>query len=427
MSRFRGGPRGKTERDEASPPKCENVVIGTQAANRVVARAPEGDLDLISLAVVLWRRRAVVGLVALGTTFVVLGWTLVTPKTYTATATILPIGANDPVVGFADSLAAQLGATFGGLSRGGGTSSDLVEILGSRAMAERVIQKLHLERTLKGWKTHTQLVSSVQHMAKIDPPSTKSKAIGISILGGKPELVAAVANAYVDGLKDMLDEIGYNQAARNRKFIEGQLGKARTELQSAEEKLSRFQAANRLASLPDTISASIQSISSLEAQRISAEVQERTTEEALRAMRSKVDSLQADPNSLVGLEVQKKGLERQKTALNQAKDTFLHQLNTLPPEAMALARLQRDVQVENAVYLALRQQYESAIISENKDSDAFYPLDRADVPERPAAPRLMFNTAVGLGAGLLLGILSAFMKAYLEVRLPAKRIEGVSP
>lgn len=54
---------------------------------------------------------------------------------------------------------------------------------------------------------------------------------------------------------------------------------------------------------------------------------------------------------------------------------------------MELARLQRDVQVLNGVYLVLTQQYETALIAESKESDAFLVLDPPRFRRGRSVPR----------------------------------------
>ncbi|MBM4124764.1 MAG: hypothetical protein FJ246_07425, partial [Nitrospira sp.] len=326
------------------------------------------------------------------------------PRVYVANATLLPTQAADTGSAFAASLVSQLGPAAGMFGAiGSGRTGDLVEILGSRTMAQRVIARAGLKGHFKKAKTQSEIVSRLKAMTRISGPSVGSKLIEVKVESQNADLAAEVANAYVSELKLMLDEIGYNAAARNRRFIEGQLEKNRADLLKVEQQLTTFQATNRLASLPETVVASIRAISDLEAQKIGTEVQLQGISETLSAVKSNVFSLQADPKSVVDLEVRKRSLSAQQQALDRARQAFLNKLSGLPPKAMELARLQRDVQVQNAIYLALNQQYQSALINESKDSDSFLPLDRAERPDRPSFPRRGLIIAIGTMIGILLG------------------------
>lgn len=380
-----------------------------------VSNDQSDEIDLVAHARLLWAHRllilATVAVVGSGSVIA----SFILPKTYTAEATILPMLGPDISGPLAASLGAQLGPAaglLGGLN--GHKSADLVEILNSRSMADRVILRCALNKRIKGWKYHSQLVEKLKGMVVIVPPSIKSKIVNIKVMAPEPELAATIANAYVGELKGMLDEIGYNSAAKNRKFVEHQLDKTRRELSKAEETLATFQAKNRIASLPDTVIASIRSLSDLEAQRIGTEVELKTANETLGTLRSGVESMQIDPQELVALEVKRRGLSAQSEALAKAQDSFLSKLTELPPKAMALARLQRDVQVQNAIYLALRQQYETALVSENKESDSFLPLDRAEAPILPSKPKKQSIIVLGLMAGFVLGIILTYGKVFLK-------------
>jgi uncharacterized protein involved in exopolysaccharide biosynthesis len=247
-------------------------------------------------------------------------------------------------------------------------------------------------------------------MTTITPPSLKSKIIGIEVEAQKPQLAAEIANTYVTELKTVLDEIGFSSASKNRKFIEQQLIKTKKDLTKSEEHLANYQTNNRIASLPDTVMTSIKSIGDLEGQKITTEAEIQSTNEAFGLFKAKVQSLQADPNSLTELDIKRKSLIAQRDALSHQREIFLKQLAELPPKGMALARLQRDVQVQNAIYLALSQQYETAIISENKDSDAFIVLDKAVVPDKAIKPSKVKFAIAGLIFGFFIGIIVATMR-----------------
>lgn len=378
--------------------------------------APTDEIDLVVFGRLFWRRKKEVAVTMLVTAMVALTVSFVLPKSFTADVSILPMTSNDSTAALAAGLAGQLGPLAGMLgSTGSGKTADLVEILGSRAMRQRIIEKCHLDRELK-WKYRSDLLEELAKMTTIVRPSIKDKSIVLKVRAKKPELAALVANTYVSELKLMLDEIGYNSASKNRVFVEKQLAKTKESLVKAENSLADFQEKNRLVSLPETVVASMKAVSDLESQRISAKVQLQSTDEALGTLRSQVDSLQANPTAINELELKKKSLARQESALNAAKETFLNSLKSLPPKAITLARLQRDLQVQNALYLSLTQQFETALIDESKESDAFLPLDTAIVPDRPSFPKKGLNTVLGGFLGFILGLLMVLVRYRSEWR-----------
>lgn len=370
----------------------------------------QDEIDLVELTRCLWRQKALIVSVTAVTATSALLLSLALPKTYIASATVLPMSGNDSSAALAAGLASQLGpmaSMLGGLGNnlGGNKSAELAEILSSRSMAKRVIEKQKLEHEIKGWKHRSELTSKLLKMTTIVAPTLKTKTLTIQVEAPSAELASSIANGYVSELKDMLDEIGYNSATKDRRFLEEQLFKTKAELANAEETLTEFQAKNQIASLPETVMATIRSISELEAQRIGTAVEIQGTNEALSEVSARIDGLQATPQTLTELAIKQKSLKAQEEALQEAQKTYLDKLTKLPPKAMTLARLQRDLQVKNAIYLALTQQYQTALINESKVSEFFLPLDRAEPPTHPSKPNTIVNLLLGSILGVILGSL----------------------
>ena len=383
--------------------------------------AESGDLDFAELGRIIWRQKVLIANITSLATCAALGISFVLPKTYTANATILPSTNPNSTGSMAAVLASQLGPAAGMLGMiGGNATTDLVEILNSRTMAGRIATQLKLEHEFKGNLTRTQQVEKLQKMVEVTAPTIKNRLVSVSVSASRPDLAANIANAYVDNLKIILDEIGYNKATKNLRFVREQLRMAKGNLTLSEEKLTQFQSANNLASLPEAIIASVKSISELEAQQVNTEVQLRSTEESLGELQTRIETLQVDPKLLLEFEIKKKALAVQGRALDKAKKGFLEKLANLPPKGMELARLQRDVEVQNAINLALRQQYETALISENKDSDAFIPLDKAEPPEKPSKPQKLVIVLLGMMGGLM----TSLMIALLRDRFPVNPANG---
>ena len=366
----------------------------------------------------LWQSKRLIAGVTVFTTMSAIILSLVLPKTYSAEASILPLRGGDSSALLAAGIASQLGA-MGGMLGGipGDKSADLVEILSSRTMANRLIERYSLDKEFSGWKHRSELTTKLRKITTISAPTLKNNTLTIRVEAPKAGLAAQIANAYVAELKDMLDEIGYNSASKNRKFVEEQLNKNKIELSQAEEALTRFQAKNQITSLPETVVASIRTLSELEAQRISAAVQAESTSEALNEAKSRISTLQVNPSTVTELEIKRKSLAAQENAFSNAKKLYFDQLVSLPPKAMALARLQRDVQVQNAIYLALTQQYQTALINESKDSDLFLSLDQAEAPIKPTKPRLMINSVLGA----LIGFAGAIMLTVIQTSLRRRK------
>ena len=81
----------------------------------------------------------------------------------------------------------------------------------------------------------------------------------------------------------------------------------------------------------------------------------------------------------------------------------------VPEVSLELARLTREVRVQETLVTLLTQQLEQARILEVKDLPIVQVLDRAVPAERPDKPRVRLNVAISAVASLLVGICLAFL------------------
>jgi tyrosine-protein kinase Etk/Wzc len=127
------------------------------------------------------------------------------------------------------------------------------------------------------------------------------------------------------------------------------------------------------------------------------------TQQALMAVQKNVSAMQGDPSEISPIKVKQQALEAQQRTLKKAREDFYRKMAGLPPKGLKLARLQREVQIQNAMYLVLVQQYESALLDEAKDTDMFLLLDSAVPANRPISPKKRLNSLIGFLLGALAG------------------------
>lgn len=359
-----------------------------------------------------WRQISTAGIVAALASYY-LG---VAAPDYVAEATIIPQSNSDSLSAIGASLGSQLAgvAGLGVLGSANDQGDQIAIILGSRTLAERVIVRCELDKTLRGWQYRSELIKRLKKMTKIKEATHKRRLIAISVKARPPKLAANIANAYVTELKVLMDEIGFKRSAQMRRFLEGQLEKTKKSLTNAEDQLARFQATNKIASLPETVQSSIRTLTDLETQRMRSEVELHVLSKSLTDLNSRVKTLQVDPGLLTEAQVKKKSIEAQSEALKAAGEKFLEQLTSLPPKGIKLARLQREVQVQSALYLALSQQFETSLMGETKEADAFIILDVAEVPDKPVRSPIAM-ALLGMFGGLISGAILALLLHRIKV------------
>ena len=83
-----------------------------------------------------------------------------------------------------------------------------------------------------------------------------------------------------------------------------------------------------------------------------------------------------------------------------------------PELGLKLARLTRDVKVQEAVFTLLTQQYEESKIAEAEDTPNVQVLDKAYPAERKSKPRILLSLAMAAFSSLFFGIFLALGMEY---------------
>ncbi len=115
----------------------------------------------------------------------------------------------------------------------------------------------------------------------------------------------------------------------------------------------------------------------------------------------------------VALQIEIESLKAQERELMRALSGYQERLGEMPDKEYTLARLQREKNVNERIYLMLLERLEQAKISESKQSDNIRIIDRAHLPKKPISPNKTLNLTIGILLGLLIGIAASFI---IEVR-----------
>jgi uncharacterized protein involved in exopolysaccharide biosynthesis len=168
--------------------------------------------------------------------------------------------------------------------------------------------------------------------------------------------------------------------------------------------------------------------------RLSADVANRFVS-ALNTFNSTIRTSQARQRRLF-LEIRVAEAQQQLETAENALRQF-YERNRLwqqsPELVVEEGRLRRQLEVQQQVYLTLRQEYENARIQEVNDIPVITVVDSAVAPRRPSQPRLelvvLLGTAVGVIAALFLVVGTALMERLkrlepdrtMEVMVAARR------
>ena len=264
--------------------------------------------DLVELLVVLARKKKPILLFTAGVAIVATIVVLLMPKTYTATSTILPPQQKQSAL---NSMMGQIGA-IAGLSMGdlGIRNPDdvFVAMLTSRTIEDNLINRFDLQKVY-GKTRYQDAQKKLQKNSEII--ATKEGLISISVTDHDPKRAADLANAYVQELYSLNQNMAITEASQRRLFYEQQLKAEQDELSAAELALRQVQEKSGLLQPEAQGRTIIASIADLRAQVAAHEVK-------LRSMRSYATEnnpeLKRAEAELAGMQGQLAQLERSSVA-----------------------------------------------------------------------------------------------------------------
>lgn len=347
------------------------------------------------LNTIIFYRKKIIKVTIIGTILLFLFFLFVYPVSYKANISVMP-PENKNESGSLSSLLS--GQDFSGIFSGGmaTTNSQLyIQMLKSRTAALYVVKKYNLTKyfgTDNIYSAAQKLQNSLETDLSKEGIITLNVEISTPLLpvftankDSVKRLAADLSNAYVEALDKMNREKLSSQAKRARQYIEEQLVKTKSQLDSVESKLADFQRTNKAISLPEQVNAAIDAAAGLKTEIVKTEVQLGLLESNLRE----------DNQTLVALRSKLEQLHEQYNKMAMGSQDYLVAFKDVPELGKELASLLRDVKIQNEVYLLLQQQYYKEKIQENRDIPTVQVLDEAIPPQRASAPRTLFSTITG--------------------------------
>lgn len=363
------------------------------------------EVNLLDYWRIMMKAKWMILAVTLLCTALAFGVTRLMPIKYKAEVTLMPITSSGG--GGLGALASQVGSlpmmggALGDIGKlGGGKSKELLNILKSRTLTEKIIHHFDLMKVLfaKQYNPQTNTffegfpaflkpvpvledgVSKFQKkVAKVEDEK-KTGLLKISVSMKDPNLAAKVANRMVLELQDFIENNSLTVSKRNRVFLEEQLVKTRAKLLEAGKELNQFYASNKISSVVPQLDVEVGSY--------------QTTPKAFEEFQDEFSDLSN--------QIKKTEEKKEKARVTQV------------PGQVYLQFLNLNRELLSKTYALLTQQYELAKIDEAKEDLAFQIIDKAEVKVRQDSPKLPINLAVGFLGGFSLAIFFAFFREYIE-------------
>jgi succinoglycan biosynthesis transport protein ExoP len=393
---------------------------------------------------------------------------LVLPKSYKSSATIMADVRPDPVSAMSSS----------GLLLSGYLATQ-VDIIKSPTVAQKVVRTLRLtenddmrarwEAATKGRGDFTVWLAEVIGRGLDVKPSHESNVIEIEYEGSDPSFAAALANAYAQAYIESTVQIRVDPAKQYADFFEERSRLAREKLEKAQARLAAAQKEKGIVATEERLDVESLRLSELSNQVTSLRaLKSETGTRSAQALRnpdqlqdvlnsSLIASLKADQarqesrlqelmqrygdahpsvveaksnlatlNSKIHAEtaritgsvnINKSMAGTRESEALEAFEAQRQRVLKLKDSRYELQVLEREVESAQRIYDSIQQRLSQTNLESNANQSGLYLLSKASEPSSASSPKLVLNTIVSIVIGTLLALMSLMVAELLDRRI----------
>jgi len=426
-------------------------------------------MNFSQFLLILRARKNIIVITLIATVAVTLVVSLLLPKTYKATSSVLMnYKGVDPVTGMA--MPGQLMP---------GYMATQIDIISSKTVALRVVDQLKLAQNadvIKQFQQATDGRGTARDwlanllLKKLDViPSRESSVVEISFQGADPNFVALIANAFADEYQKITVQLKVEPMRKATTYFNEQTKQLRDAVEAAQSRLSKYQQDNGIVSVDNRLDVESNRLNDLSAQLVAAQAAQieassrqrmasgqgadspdvagspliQTTRASLsmaetklaevgqrlgrnhpqyQSAKAEADQLRATLATLTRSTSNSVGnnaqiLAQREAALRQAlaeQKTKLLEINRSRDE---LNVLQKDVESAQRAFDATSMRLSQTRIEGQAEQSDVAVLNPAVAPIDPSGPRVLLNTLLALFLGSLLGVAFGFVAEMLDRRV----------
>ncbi|MBZ5654385.1 MAG: chain length determinant family protein [Acidobacteriia bacterium] len=349
------------------------------------------EFHVLDLLIILSRRKQVILRTTLAAAVLATIVSLLLPNRYTATANILPPQQSPSL---AASMIGQLGALgpMAALAQkdlGLKNPNDLyVGMLRCRTVEDALIRRFDL---LRGYRDKRMSDARRDLESASSIVLAKEGFISISVEDKDRSRAPQIANAYVEQLRKLTQDLAVTEAGQRRVFFERQMEVAKNNLADAEQALKQTEQKTGLIQWDGQAKAIIESVVKLRAAIAAKEVE-------LHAMR--LFSTEQNPDvrlgeqQLSGMRAQLARMEKESSGPGNVVGSVQVPAGNVPEAGLQYVRRLRDLKYAEAIWELLTKQYEAARLDEAKTAAVIQVLDPAIEPDRKSSPKRTWIIAI---------------------------------
>ncbi len=365
-------------------PQSENKVNSDQNEDEEISL-----LDLL-LVVVENLRLLVLGPLAVG--LAALGISFMIPPTYTAKTQFLPPQQQQSS---ASALVQALGVgAIGGLGAGLGIKNpadQYIAFLKSQSIQDSMVDRFDL---LKRYDTKFRVDARKVLLENTSISAGKDGIIALEFEDKDPKVAADMANAYLDELRRMMNQLALTEAQLRRSFFEKKLKEAKANLSAAEETLRG-----------SGVSSGVLKTSPSSAVEVVARLKAGVTVQEIKVASMRGYLADTSPEFVQAM----KELTVLKSQLLNAEKS-----DTASGDGLYVSRY-REFKYQETLYELFAKQYELARVDESREGTTLQVVDSAQPPEKKSKPKkTQIATIATLAACFLLLFFVFLRKAYFN-------------
>jgi uncharacterized protein involved in exopolysaccharide biosynthesis len=364
----------------------------------LAADVDEDEISLLDLAIALGEEKKTLFAMPAITTMLAIVVSLLMTPIFTAKTVMMP--PQQQQSGAASALA-SLGALAGLAGAAAGVKSPdemYIAFMQSETFQNAVIKKLDLQERYKA-KTMVDTRAALKGAVKI-AADKKAGLITIEADDKEPEFAAKLANTYVEELRNLMGKLAVTDAQQRRVFFEQQIAKTQEELAQAE---ANFRAAKEKSGMQVTAviaEGSVRASAEMRGQIAAKEVQMQAMSRFATPQNPDVQRLGSELGAL-------------RSQLAKIEQGSGGEERASPLQQLAV-KSYRDIKAREAMMGVLVAQYESARVDESREGPLIQVVDAAQAPERKSKPKRAIIVLVAAFAGLILGVLVAFVRRAIR-------------
>jgi tyrosine-protein kinase Etk/Wzc len=241
------------------------------------------------------------------------------------------------------------------------------------------------------------LIDGILKRMQVSEQGKQSGIVRATLQGRDPAMVNGVLGEIAQAYINQNGRRKTQEADAALAFLEKQLPEMKQQLTLAEARYSQFRNQNSTIDLGEEAKISLQQSATLKTRKI--ELEQRRIELLTRFM---------PEHPII------KGVDAQLGEVNAEMRKLANHIKTYPQTEQELVRLSRDVKVNTELYTALLNTARQLKLTTVAKTSNVRLVDMPLMPEKPIAPNRVRVVGMFMLAGLMLGVLSAFVRKSLQ-------------